>query len=171
MISRVAVIGAGSWGTTLANLIAEKEDVDLWVYEDDLYQTMVSNRENEIYLPGIHLADRVRLTHSLEEAFRDKAVLICAVPSHAVREVFQKGLSYLAGNTLIISVTKGLEDETYLRMSQVFREADPRNCSLAVACLSGPSFAKEVSKKFPTAVATAGETPKPETGSDPMPLT
>jgi glycerol-3-phosphate dehydrogenase (NAD(P)+) len=160
MTSRVAVIGAGSWGTTLANLIAEKEDVDLWVYEEDLYQTMIGRRENEIYLPGIRLADRIRPTHSLEEAFREKAVLVCAVPSHAVRKVFQRGLSHLGENTLIISVTKGVEDETHLRMSQIIREANPRNRSLAVACLSGPSFAKEVSRRFPTAVAIAGETPE-----------
>jgi glycerol-3-phosphate dehydrogenase (NAD(P)+) len=157
--SRIGVIGAGSWGTTLANLLAEKEAVDLWVYEEDLFQRMVRKRENEVYLPGVPLADRIRLTHSVADAFRHKAILICAVPSHAVREVLQKGLPYLAEEMLIISVTKGLEDETCLRISQVIREVVPPHPALSIACLSGPSFAREVSRSFPTAVTAAGEPP------------
>jgi len=159
MASQVGVIGAGSWGTTLANLLAEKEGVDLWVYEEDLFRSMEIKRENEVFLPGIHLLAGVRLTHSLEEVFANKTVLICAVPSHAVRGVFQQGQTFLSPNVLIISATKGLEDKTHLRITQVIREAVNRNDHVAVACLSGPSFAKEVSRKFPTAVAVAGDNP------------
>jgi glycerol-3-phosphate dehydrogenase (NAD(P)+) len=154
---RTAVIGAGSWGTTLANLLAERvEDVTLWVFEEDVLRTMERKRENELFLPGIPLADNLKLTHSLEEAFADKGILICVLPSHAVREIFRQGRPYLQQGVLIISATKGLEEETYHTASQVLREVVGPGSGAQFACLSGPSFAREVSRKMPTAVAVAG---------------
>ena len=90
------MIGAGSWGTTLANLLAEKsKGVMLWVFEEELFRTMEQKRENEIFLPGIRLSDNLQLTHSLEEAFTGQYILICALPSYAIREIFSQGRSYL----------------------------------------------------------------------------
>jgi glycerol-3-phosphate dehydrogenase (NAD(P)+) len=158
---RTAVIGAGSWGTTLANLLAERvEDVTLWVFEEDVLRTMERKRENELFLPGIPLADNLKLTHSLEEAFADKGILICVLPSHAVREIFRQGRPYLQQGVLIISATKGLEEETYHTASQVLREVVGPESGAQFACLSGPSFAREVSRKMPTAVAVAGSRPQ-----------
>jgi glycerol-3-phosphate dehydrogenase (NAD(P)+) len=157
----IAVIGAGGWGTTLANLLAEKsKDVMLWVFEEELFRTMEQKRENEIFLPGVRLSDDLQLTHSLEEAFTGKYILICALPSHAVREIFSQGRSYLRGDVLIISATKGLENETHQTISRVLKEAVGPHCKAPIACLSGPSFAREVSRKFPTAVTVAGSNPQ-----------
>jgi glycerol-3-phosphate dehydrogenase (NAD(P)+) len=158
---RIGVIGAGSWGTTLANLLAEKGlPVDLWVFEEELFRAMQSKRENEFFLPGISLADNIRITHSLEEACTGKDILICAVPSHAVREVFSKGRPYIRDGALIISATKGLEDETCSTASQVLQDTLGQNLRAEIACLSGPSFAREVACNFPTAVAAAAAHPE-----------
>jgi glycerol-3-phosphate dehydrogenase (NAD(P)+) len=153
----IAVIGAGSWGTTLANLLAEKEEaVHLWVFEEDLLQSMMKKRENEMFLPGVHLADRILFTHSLEEAVRHKEIIVCAVPSHVVREVFTRARSFVQAGSLIITATKGLEDQTCKTMSDVLEEVLAPVSGTEIACLSGPSFAKEVSKRIPAAVAAAG---------------
>jgi glycerol-3-phosphate dehydrogenase (NAD(P)+) len=156
---RIGVIGAGSWGTTLANLLVEKGlPVDLWVFEEDLFRVMEKERENKIFLPGIRLLEGLRMTHSLEEAFAGKAIVVCAVPSHVVREIFTQGRPYLRDDALIISATKGLENKSLQTVSQVLREAIGRIPGAEIACLSGPSFAKEVSRRLPTAVAVAGST-------------
>ena len=157
----IAVIGAGSWGTTLANLLAEKEEgVLLWVFEEDLYRILVKKRENDFFLPGVRLADSLRFTHSLEEALAGRETVVCAVPSHAVREVFLQARAHLSKGALLISVTKGLEDGTHLTMSRVLQEVIGAGGELQIAALSGPSFAGEVSRRIPTAVAVAGTTPR-----------
>lgn len=157
---RIGVIGAGSWGTTLANLLAEREFVDLWVFEEDLCRAMARERENKIFLPGVRLLDNIRLTHSLEEAFTGKDILVCALPSHAVREIFSRAQPYLQDDILIVSATKGLENKSHQTVSQVLREVIDRSLKAEIACLSGPSFAKEVSRKLPTAVTVAGTSPE-----------
>jgi glycerol-3-phosphate dehydrogenase (NAD(P)+) len=158
---RIAVIGAGSWGTTLANLLAEKEEaVHLWVFEEDLLQSMMKKRENEMFLPGVPLSDRILFTHSLEEAVRHKEILVCAVPSHVVREVFTRARSFVRAGSLIITATKGLEDQTCKTMSDVLGEVLASVSGTEIACLSGPSFAREVSKRIPAAVAAAGTSPR-----------
>ncbi len=155
----IAVIGAGSWGTTLANLLAEEtERVTLWVREEALYRLILETRENESYLPGVRLSDNLHPALSLEECFRNHHLLVCALPSHAVRIIFRSGRPYLEKNTLIVSATKGLDEETYQTVSQVLRE--DLDSGVRVACLSGPSFAREVSRKLPTAVAAAGSDPE-----------
>jgi len=154
---RIGVIGAGSWGTTLANLLAERGwRIYLWVFEEDLFQVMERKRENVLFLPGIPLSEHIRLTHSLEEAFAEKSVLVCALPSHTVREIFKQGRPYIQDGALIVSATKGLEDGTHQTISQVLRAVLGQSHQVEITCLSGPSFAKEVSRKFPTAVAAAG---------------
>ena len=157
----IAVIGAGSWGTTLANLLAEKEEeVTLWVFEEDLCRILGERRENDFFLPGIRLADSLRFTRSLEEALTGREAILCALPSHAVRNIFHEGKAYLGQGALIISATKGLEDGTWQTPSQVLREVLGDRLQLEIASLSGPSFAKEVSRRIPAAVAVAGSTPR-----------
>ena len=157
---KIAVIGAGSWGTTLANLLAEEEErVHLWIFEEDLFRSMMEKRENEVFLPGIPLSEEILFTRSLEEAVRDKEILICAVPSHVVREVFTRARAFLRKGILIVSATKGLEDGTCKTMSGVLEEIFGEVGGMEIACLSGPSFAKEVSRRIPAAVAAAGTRP------------
>jgi len=157
----IAVIGAGSWGTTLANLLAEKEEeVTLWVFEEDLCRILEERRENDFFLPGIRLADSLRFTRSLEEALAGRGVILCALPSHAVRNIFHQGKAYVGQGALIISATKGLEDGTWQTPSQVLREVLGDRLQMEIASLSGPSFAKEVSRRIPAAVAVAGSTPR-----------
>lgn len=157
----IAVIGAGSWGTTLANLLAEKEEaVTLWVFEEDLCRILTEKRENDFFLPGIRLAESLRFTHSLEEALTGREAILCVLPSHAVRNIFLQGKPYLRKGALVISATKGLEDGTWQTPSQVLSEVLGPDLQAEMACLSGPSFAKEVSRRIPAAVAVAGSNPR-----------
>ncbi|MGB9698853.1 MAG: NAD(P)H-dependent glycerol-3-phosphate dehydrogenase [Thermodesulfobacteriota bacterium] len=153
---KVGVIGAGSWGTTLANLLAEEiSRVELWVFEGELYRILREKRENTYFLPGLSLSPNISFTQSIAQAFADKDFLVCALPSHAVRTVFREGSPFLQEKTLLVSATKGLEEETCKTASQIIREeVDPAK-KVSIACLSGPSFAREVSRKIPTAVTAA----------------
>lgn len=153
---KVGVIGAGSWGTTLANLLAEEiSRVELWVFEEELYRILCEKRENTYFLPGLSLGANVSFTLSIPHVFSDKDVLVCALPSHAVRTVFREGSRFLSEKTLIISATKGLEEETCKTVTQIIREEAGPAKESRIACLSGPSFAREVCRKIPTAVAAA----------------
>lgn len=153
---RVSVIGAGSWGTTLANLLAEEiERVDLWVFEEELFKIMEERRENLYFLPGHPLAPNIFLTQSIPEAFSQKDLLVCALPSHAVRNIFRRGSPFLKEQALIVSATKGLEEETCQTATQIIREEVGQEKIVQIACLSGPSFAREVCQHLPTAVTAA----------------
>ncbi|MBI4495994.1 MAG: NAD(P)-dependent glycerol-3-phosphate dehydrogenase [Deltaproteobacteria bacterium] len=157
MTGRIAVIGAGSWGTALAHLLAGKGfGVDLWVFEEELFAILERRRENETFLPGLRLPGNIRFTRCLKEALSGKSTAVCAVPSPFVREVFRKGRPHLEKCLLLISATKGLEEDSHLTPSQVLREVLGPASPIEVACLSGPSFAREVSRQIPTAVAAAG---------------
>ncbi len=155
------MIGAGSWGTTLANLLAEKSQrVTLWVYEEDLFRTLSQTRENAVFLPGVLLPPNIQPTLSLEEACRGKEVVVNALPSHAVRGIFRQACGHLRQDVLVVSATKGMEEGTHHTPSRVLREILGSGSEAQVACLSGPSFAREVSRKMPTAVALAATTPE-----------
>lgn len=150
------VIGAGSWGTTLANLLAEEiPRVELWVFEEELYRILQEKRENIYFLPGLVLSPNISFTQSIPQVFSDKDFLVCALPAHAVRAVFREGSAFLPEKTLIISATKGLEEDTSKTVSQIIKEEAGPAKKLRIACLSGPSFAREVSRKIPTAVTAA----------------
>ncbi|MBI3353818.1 MAG: NAD(P)H-dependent glycerol-3-phosphate dehydrogenase [Nitrospirae bacterium] len=153
---KIAVIGAGSWGTTLAMLLADKGyHVKLWVYEPDLAEEMQKSRENKIYLPGHRLPDNIIVTSIIKDAVKDAGVLVFVVPSHVARGVI-KGLAHsLSDNIIIVSAAKGIENDTLMLMSDIFKEVLPEPLHKNLTFLSGPSFAKEVVKKMPTAVALA----------------
>lgn len=155
---QIGVIGAGSWGTTLANLLAKRGfRITLWVYEDDLVQPIASKRENPLYLPGVKLSEKIIPTHSLAEVCQHKDFLISVSPSQVVRQVIQKAQPHLSPQVKIVSATKGIENNTLFTMSEVLREVLALKNGKRLAILSGPSFAFEVSKEVPTAVTIASE--------------
>ncbi len=157
-IGPVGVIGAGSWGTTLANLLADKGfEVNLWVFEKDLCETIQKTRENNFYLPGFRLHERLHAHNSLEDVVKDCRLILMVVPSHVYRGVAKQMLARLREDAIIVSATKGIENETLLTMSGIWRELLPPESRIRVLSLSGPSFAKEVMQGIPTAVTLAGE--------------
>jgi glycerol-3-phosphate dehydrogenase (NAD(P)+) len=152
-MSLVAVLGAGSWGTTLANLLAVKGDtVRLWAYEPEVIEAINGQHENPIFLPGISLDPSLRAYADAREAVAGAAVIVSAPPSHAVRSVVNQLRGEVKAGTLVISATKGIETDTLALMSAVFEECLP---DTRFAALSGPSFALEVCQGQPTLVVAA----------------
>lgn len=153
---RVAVIGAGSWGTALANHLAEcGHPVTLWVRDEQLVRRLESERQNAPYLPGVALQPHVTATGDIETVAHDTAVFISALPSHAVRTVWRLMAPLLPGDATLVSTTKGIEAGSLRTMSQVLQDTLADDKTAEVAVLSGPSFAHEVSNKAPTAVVAA----------------
>jgi glycerol-3-phosphate dehydrogenase (NAD(P)+) len=156
MNTKIAVIGAGAWGTALAMLLADKgHDVTLWMYEKDLAEETSRTRENRVYLPGFTLPASLKITSSLEAAVKSMPVILSVVPSHTVRAVTKQLAPFLAKDAIIISASKGIEIETLMPLSEVFKDILPQQHHKNLCFLSGPSFAKEVAQKMPTAVALA----------------
>jgi glycerol-3-phosphate dehydrogenase (NAD(P)+) len=152
----VAVIGAGGWGTALANLLGQKGiPVSTWVYEEDLCKTMHETRENPLYLPGISLASALHPDTSLQAVASAKRVLVMAVPSHVYRQVARQMIPFLSGRVIIVSATKGIENESLRTMGEIWREIMPVSVGWDYVALSGPSFAREVATHVPTAVTVA----------------
>jgi glycerol-3-phosphate dehydrogenase (NAD(P)+) len=125
------------------------------VYETDLAARMRLSRENDIYLPGVQLADHVEVVSDLRSALEGADVVLSVMPSHLVRRLYQEMLPYLHESMLFVSATKGLENGSLLRMSEVIREVLPTKMRPRVAVISGPTFAKEVARFEPTALVVA----------------
>ncbi len=160
MTEKIGVIGAGAWGTALAMLLADKgHDVTLWMYEKDLAEETARTRENRVYLPGFTLPGSIMVTSSLETAVKDKPIILSVVPSHTLRIVAKQFAPFLSKNAIIISASKGLEIDTLMPLSEVFKDILPKEFHERLCFLSGPSFAKEVARKLPTAVALASYDP------------
>lgn len=154
MTGRVAVIGAGSWGTALAvHLARVGHEVRLWARDPATVRDIHQRRANAIYLPDVHLPDSVVPTDSLAEALADAELVVCSIPSHGCRAVMRAAAPHLAKGAVLVSATKGLEAGSMLRMSEVL--AQEAGDGHPVAVLSGPSFALEVAQKRPTAVVVA----------------
>jgi glycerol-3-phosphate dehydrogenase (NAD(P)+) len=158
-LSRIAVIGAGSWGTALANLLAEKDglEVHLWVREEEVYTEIKEQHRNETFLPGIALNPSLKPVTSFEEALYQKELVLMAVPSHVFRRVLEGLKGYLGSNMSVMMATKGIENDSLMIMSQVVETVLGEAFSAGFACLAGPSFAKEVVRRYPTAVTVACE--------------
>lgn len=157
---KVALVGAGSFGTALAKLLAENgHSVRLWCHSAQRAQEIASCRENAAYLPGIRLPDSLTPTADLREAVSDAEMLVVATPSHVVREVMQPVPGWLAGQPLIVSAAKGVEEGSLLRMSQVLSEVFGAASEERIVAISGPSFAREVALGMPTAVTAASRNP------------
>jgi glycerol-3-phosphate dehydrogenase (NAD(P)+) len=152
-MSRIAVLGAGGWGTTLAHLLGCKGgEVRLWAYEPEVVEAVNRGRENPLFLPGVPLSPRIRAFGDPREALAGCGVIVSAPPSHAVRSVIRGVGDAVPEGTLVVSATKGIEIDTLDLMSQVFEECWPQ---VRYAALSGPSFATEVCQGQPTAVVAA----------------
>jgi glycerol-3-phosphate dehydrogenase (NAD(P)+) len=157
---KIGVIGAGSWGTTLADLLARKgHEVCLWVYETDLAARMVRSRENDLYLPGITLAPNLSCSDDLAKVVAERELLLLVPPSQVLRAVMRQALPHIAAGAILVTAAKGIENDTLLTMTQVLRQLCPERPENALAVLSGPSFAKEVAGGMPTAVVAAGSDP------------
>jgi glycerol-3-phosphate dehydrogenase (NAD(P)+) len=153
--TRVAVVGAGSWGTTVAALVAAHASTVLWVRSSDLAETIASTHENPQYLPGVELPAEMRATASLEEACTGADVVVVGVPSHGFRAVLTDAVPFIAGDASVISLSKGVEQGTNLRMTEVVAEVLGGHDSGRVGVLSGPNLAKEVAAGQPTATVVA----------------
>jgi glycerol-3-phosphate dehydrogenase (NAD(P)+) len=154
---RVAVLGAGSWGTALAvHLGRVGHDVRLWGRDAALVDDMTSRRANAVYLADINFPPTLQPTASLSATLEESRTIILAVPSHGLRHVLRAASSFVATDALVVSAVKGLEERTMLRMSEVVAQELPRAHEVAV--LSGPSFAAELARELPTAVVIASAT-------------
>lgn len=155
---KVSIIGAGSFGTALSNLFSTiHEKVTLWVYEDDVYRSILENRENNVFMPGLKLSENIVPTKSIEEAVKDADVVFIVVPSHVVRIVTKQMKPFLTKGTIIVSVAKGIENDTNLLMAEVVTDVLGKESEENICVLSGPSFAKEVAEKKPTLVVAASK--------------
>jgi len=151
----VGVLGAGSFGTCLALLCARRHDVTIWARNPAIADAINRERRNPSYLSDVELPDTVRATADLCEALQERELVICAVPSHGVRDVMERAAPHLSKESILVSTVKGIEVETCMRMDQVFEEVlDPVHHPRLVF-LSGPSFAREVADRRPTAVTLA----------------
>jgi len=152
-MTTVAVLGAGSWGTTLANVLARKgHAVRLWAYEPDVVEAINQRHENPVFLAGCPLAETIRASNDAAQVVDGAPVVLSVIPSHAVRLVVAKLDGHVAPDTLVVSATKGIETDTLELMHEVIADCLPRR---PLAVLSGPSFAKEVYDGQPTAVVAA----------------
>ncbi len=154
---RVAVIGAGAWGTSLARHLANKGlPVRLWAYEQEVVEAIRAKHENTMFLSGVRLPSSLQATGSLNEAVQDIDLLLFAVPSHAARSVLQQLGPLLPRPIPVVSATKGIEEGTYKLMSHVIQDVFPSYLHPLICALSGPSFAMEVCQDQPTAIVLAG---------------
>lgn len=150
---RATVIGAGAWGTALANLLAENEHaVSLWAYEPDVVDTVNRSSENRRFLPGVQLHAGIRATNSIESACESAEFILYASPSHALRQVAAQAARWVPHGVPLVVATKGIERERLILMTDVVAEESPTN---PVVALSGPSFAAEVASHLPTAIVAA----------------
>ncbi len=155
---KIGVIGAGSWGTTLADLLAKKNySVTLWVYENDLAERLPKTRINDLYLDGITLSPKLAYTSDLGAAAKGCQVLVLVSPSQVMRAVLKQLKPHLTDDCLLVSAAKGIENDTLMTMSEVLQEVFGTEIKQRSAFLSGPSFAREVAAEQPTAVAVAAE--------------
>jgi glycerol-3-phosphate dehydrogenase (NAD(P)+) len=155
-MTRVAVLGAGSWGTALAKHLAQKGYATrLWARNPELAARIDRTRQNPGYLPGVMLPDALFVTSDLATALADAELVLVVVPSHGLRELARKFAPLLPGSAIVVSATKGIENDSLMLMTQVLlaelgQAAEPRLCALG-----GPSFAREVAADLPTAVSVA----------------
>jgi glycerol-3-phosphate dehydrogenase (NAD(P)+) len=158
---KIGVVGAGSWGTALADLLGRKGfKIDLWAFEKEIVEQIQHDKENKIFLPGFSLSENIFASNDLQMVVTDKDLVLIVVPSHVMRETTQQMAGHLSQETTVVSATKGIENKTHLTMSGVIREVLPEIPERFLAVISGPSFAREVAKRFPTVVTAASKDPQ-----------
>jgi glycerol-3-phosphate dehydrogenase (NAD(P)+) len=159
-VTRIAILGGGSWGTALALVLSRSpraHEITLWVHNAELAEKIRRTRENVAHLPEHTLPEQVRVINEIKQAGDGAAIVIGATPSAHAREVYAAAASGIAPRTIFVSATKGLERSTHLRMSQMIASVLPHAPEPRIAVLSGPSFALEVANGVPTAVVLASQ--------------
>lgn len=161
MTDRIAVIGAGSWGTAFAALAAEGGDpVALWARRDELAQQLQDERVTKDYLPGLRLPDSLEVTSDLEGALSGASVVVCAVPTHTMREVMSRAAPFVGSSAMVLNLSKGVEQGSLETMSALLGEVLDRPGGRGIAVLSGPNHAEEVSRRVPSATVIASRDPE-----------
>ena len=159
--TKIGVVGAGSWGTALANLLALKGFmIDLWAFEKEVKDHIESLKMNSEFLPGVVLSDRIIPSNDINAVVKGKDLVLVVVPSHVMRETAHHIREHISKETIIVSASKGIENKTHLTMSGVLREILYETDEDSFVVLSGPSFAREVVNKVPTVVAVASKNSK-----------
>ncbi|NLT31836.1 MAG: NAD(P)-dependent glycerol-3-phosphate dehydrogenase [Acidobacteria bacterium] len=159
-MAEVAVIGAGSWGTALAGALAGMgHGVRLWAREEEVVASIREEGRNRLFLPDIVLPAAVGATSNLEEALAPAEIVLSVMPSHVCRALYERMAPLLRSDMVLVSATKGLEEGTLMRMSEVIRAVLSPRFEPRVAVLSGPSFAREVARGEPTAIVAASASP------------
>ena len=157
MPEKISIIGAGSWGTALAIHLAGKfSQISLWVYEQDLCDTLTHTRENKWFLPGYLLPKNIQPTSSLQSAIQGQSLILLVVPTHVIRETLSQIKSFLAKDCLLVCASKGIENNTLFTTHQIIQ--DVLNIDNSVSTISGPTFAKEVASGVPSALVASAET-------------
>jgi glycerol-3-phosphate dehydrogenase (NAD(P)+) len=155
-VKNLAIIGAGAWGTALSAVLAPRfSRVRLWVYEADLAIRMAHARDNDTYLPGCRLPPNVEPVNDFAAALEAAEIVLSVMPSHLVRQSYERMLPFLDQSMLFVSATKGLENGTLLRMSEIIEHVLTPAFPPQIAVISGPSFAREVARFEPTALVVA----------------
>jgi glycerol-3-phosphate dehydrogenase (NAD(P)+) len=158
-LSAVAIIGAGAWGTALSIVAGRKgvHEVRLWALEKEVRDSIQARRENALFLPGQPIPEAVLVTNELQEALRGAEIVISVMPSHHCRRLFEQMRPFLKENMLFASATKGIEDGSHLRMTEIIGQVLASSAAFRprIGALSGPTFAKEVARGDPTAIAIA----------------
>jgi glycerol-3-phosphate dehydrogenase (NAD(P)+) len=153
---RIAVLGAGSWGTTLAILLSENNhDVSLWTYRPEQADLIIETRENSAFLPGIKIPKQISILTDIQEAAYKKDIIVSAVPSQFLRSVIKQIAHHELSQTIIVNVAKGIENHSLMTMSEVMLDVFEHEKKANLAILSGPSHAEEVIQRMPTAVVSA----------------
>ncbi len=158
MDTKIGVVGGGSWGTALANLLATKGfAIDFWVFEKEVKKDIESYRENKMFLPGVRLSENLLPSNDLEKVVSGKDLVLIVVPSHVMRNVSERMSPHISQNTIVVSASKGIENKTLLTMSAILSRTLENISEDRLAVISGPSFAKEVARKVPTVVTVAAK--------------
>jgi glycerol-3-phosphate dehydrogenase (NAD(P)+) len=153
---KIAVIGAGSWGTATACLLGKQQnDISLWALEPEVAEGINSTRKNPMYVSDLYVPPAVRATNDMEEALHGAEIVVLVVVSHVMREVIEKAKPFIGGSAIVISQTKGIENGTYMRMSQVVEDVMGPEVHDRLAVLSGPNHAEEVGREIPSATVIA----------------
>lgn len=149
----ISILGAGSWSTAIASVLADKNDVLLYARDKDQARTINEENINEKYFPQVDLSKNIRASSDLKDIFKNKYI-INGIPTQNIRSVLEESKDLLKDDNIIINLSKGLELSTYKRISQIFKDF---NENISYAVLSGPSHAEEVIKKMPTTLVCASE--------------
>ena len=156
-MSQIAVIGAGAWGTGLAIVLGRKgtHSVRLWAHEADVCDSINQRRVNEAFLPGRRIPDTVTATNDLAAAINGAEIVVSVMPSQHCRGLFDRMRPLIPAHTLVVSATKGLEENSLQRMTEVVAQVLQRTNIAGIGALSGPTFAQEVARGDPTAITIA----------------